>query len=264
MKTFNYQHLTIETKNNYALVQLNRGKANALNQAMVNELRDFFALAQEENSIEGVLLTGQEHFFSGGVDLLEVYFYEDAGIREFWGSFLKLATELVAFSKPLVAAITGHSPAGGCILACGCDYRVMADHPKYQIGLNEMAVGIAPRAGILALYAVWIGQRRAYQYLLEGTLLNSQQALEVGLVDELQPLEEVVAVAEKKLQAYLKLPQQAFQQTKKALKAAVVEALSGNFEEDLENLHQQLLSKESKTIMGGVVKFLQSKKSSAS
>lgn len=260
MKALPYQHLTLEQKDNYVILQLNRGKANALNQAMVDELRAFIRHATNETTIEGVLLTGQDHFFSGGVDLLEVYHYDSAGIRNFWGSFLQLATELVAFPKPLVAAITGHSPAGGCILACGCDYRVMADNDKYQIGLNEMAVGIAPRKGILELYAFWVGRKNAYQYLLEGTIMNGTQALAAGLIDELRPLEETITAAERKLKSYLKLPQQAFQQTKKALKADVVEALSGNFEEDLENLHQQLMSEESRTIMGGVVQYLQQRK----
>lgn len=261
MKALQYQHLSIEQKNNYVIAQLDRGKANALNQAMVDELRDFIRIATQEDSIEGVLLTGKEHFFSGGVDLLEVYYYDSAGTRNFWGSFLELAAEVVAFPKPMVAAITGHSPAGGCILACGCDYRVMAANDKYKIGLNEMAVGIAPRRGILDLYAFWIGRRYAYQYLLEGTIMNSSQALKIGLVDELQPLEETVSSAEAKLQQYLKLPQQAFQQTKKALRATVVASMNENFEENLDKLHQQLCSDESRTIMGQVVDFLKNKKS---
>jgi enoyl-CoA hydratase/carnithine racemase len=260
MKELTYQHLTIELKNNYAILQLDRGKANALNQTLVDELRDFIRYASAEATIAGVLLTGKTHFFSGGVDLLEVYRYNDAGIRQFWGSFLQLAAEMTAFSKPLVAAITGHSPAGGCILACACDYRVMAGNDRYQIGLNEMAVGIAPRAGILELYAFWIGRGVAYQYLLEGKIMTSEQALHIGLVDELQPLEHVVGVAEQKLKRYLKLPQQAFRKTKQSLRASVVEALSVNFEEDLENLFQQLMSEESRAMMGNIVKYLQQKK----
>ncbi len=260
MKDLSYQYLTITPTNNYVIVQLSRGKANALHQAMVDELRDFVRYATKEAAIAGVLLTGHDHFFSGGVDLLEVFHYDSAGVRHFWGSFIQLATELVAFPKPLVAAITGHSPAGGCILACACDYRVMAENDRYQIGLNEMAVGIAPRKGILELYAFWIGRKTAYHYLLEGTIMTGEQALAIGLVDRLCPLDEVLEVAEKKLQRYLKLPQQAFQQTKIALKASVVDALSVNFEADLDNLHQQLMSEESRTIMGGVVKYLQQRK----
>lgn len=252
--------LSIQSKDNYIIVQLDRGKANALNQEMINELRQLIRETEADDSIGGIVLTGKPHFFSGGVDLLEVYYYDSEGIRNFWGSFLQLAAEMLAFSKPLVASITGHSPAGGCILACACDYRVMAAGEKYQIGLNEMAVGIAPRESILHLYAFWIGQHKAYQYLLEGYLMNGKEALEIGLVDELVALEQTLSQAEQKMQQYLKLPAAAFRQAKKSLKGGLVQAMSANFENDLDLLHQQLMSKESRTIMGQVVQFLESRK----
>ena len=105
--------LNIQTKDNYTIVQLDRGKANALNQEMINELRQLIQESEQDDNINGIILTGKPHFFSGGVDLLEVYYYDSEGIRNFWGSFLQLATEMLAFSKPLIASITGHSPAGG-------------------------------------------------------------------------------------------------------------------------------------------------------
>lgn len=252
--------LTITTKDNYLIVQLDRGKANVLNQTMIDELRQLIQDAEQDDAIGGIVLTGKPHFFSGGVDLLEVYYYDQEGIRNFWGSFLQLATEMLAFSKPLVASITGHSPAGGCILACACDYRVMAQGDKYQIGLNEMAVGIAPRASILHLYAFWIGQRKAYQYLLEGYLMNGEEALALGLVDELVPLDQTLERAEAKIQHYLKLPTQAFRQTKLSLKSELVQRMRESFDNDLDLLYQQLLSDESRQIMGQVVQFLASKK----
>lgn len=252
--------LSIQSKGNYIVVQLDRGTANALNQEMINDLRQLIRESEADDSIGGIVLTGKAHFFSGGVDLLEVYYYDSEGIRNFWGSFLQLATEMLSFSKPLIASITGHSPAGGCILACACDYRVMADNEKYQIGLNEMAVGIAPRESILLLYAFWIGTRKAYQYLLEGYLMNGKEAFDLGLVDELVPLDQTLAQAEQKMQHYLKLPASAFRQTKKALKGGLVKAMSVNYEADLDLLHAQLMSDESRAIMGQVVKYLESRK----
>lgn len=247
-------------KDHYTILQLTRGKANPLNQTMVDELRQFFKTTQTDDNIQGVIITGQPHFFSAGVDLPEVYHYDEAGVRHFWGSFIQLAAEMVAFTKPLVAAITGHSPAGGCIMACACDYRVMAQGDRYQIGLNEMAVGIAPRASILELYAFWIGRKQAYQNLLEGIIMTGEQALNIGLIDELVPLDRTLQVAEEKMKRYLKLPQQAFRQTKKALRHNVVQAMTVNFEADLDLLHQQLMSPESRQIMGQVVAYLEQRK----
>ena len=255
-----YQTLKITTKDNYAIVQLNRGKANAINQQMVNDLRQLLKDIETDASIGGFVLTGQAPFFTGGVDLPEVYAYDSEGIRTFWGSFLLLTAEFSRFSKPVVNAITGHSPAGGCIWACCCDYRVMSVGEKFKIGLNEIAVGIAPRESILDLYAFWIGQRRAYQFLLEGYLMSGQEAFDYGLIDELVPMEEVLPQAEKKLQQYLKLPPQAFAQTKQALKGGLADKMLANYEADLNRLHQQLMFPESLTIMGQVVQMLKAKK----
>lgn len=254
----------IQPQNGYVVLQFQRGTANTLNQTMVDELRTFFQSAQADTEIGGVILTGKHPFFCAGVDLLEVFYYDSDAIRHFWGSFLQLAAEMVAFSKPLIAAITGHSPAGGCIMACACDYRVMTTGDKFQIGLNEMAVGIAPRESILYLYAFWIGERKAYQYLLEGRMLSGQEAFEDGLVDELVAAEDTLPRAIAKMEQYLKLPPNAFQQTKKALKAQLVAHLNRDFEQNLDLLHQQLLSEESQKIMGQVVAFLKSRKSTAS
>lgn len=252
--------LSIQQREGYLLVQLDRGKANALNQLMIDELRQLIKEATNDATVGGIVLAGKPHFFSGGVDLLEVYEYSSEATRHFWGSFIQLAAEMVAFPKPLVSAITGHSPAGGCILACTSDYRVMAKGDRYKIGLNEMAVGIAPRQSILKLYESIIGLRAAYQFLLEGYLLSGEEALKVGLVDELVELDTVTARAEAKMQHYLKLPQQAFKQTKQALKGPLATSMMQSFEADLDLLHQQLMSDESRAIMGQVVAYLKSKK----
>ncbi|MCH2021447.1 MAG: enoyl-CoA hydratase/isomerase family protein [Saprospiraceae bacterium] len=252
--------LKISKKEKYIVVQLDRGKANVINQEMVDELRELITNAENDDNIGGIVLTGKPHFFSGGVDLLEVYYYTSEQIRKFWGSFLLLATEMIAFSKPLVASITGHSPAGGCILACACDYRVMAKGEKYKIGLNEIAVGIAPRQSIMQLYSFLIGKRKAYQFLLEGYLMSPKEALEFGLVDQLTELNETLSIAEAKIQQYLSFPTKAFMQTKKALKKELLTQMKLNFEENLDILHKQLMSEESRIIMGKVVDFLNAKK----
>lgn len=252
--------LSVINQGDYLLVQLDRGKANVLNQKMIDELRQLIKTSEQATTVNGIVFTGKPHFFSGGVDLLEVYEYSPEATRNFWGSFIKLSAELVAFSKPMIAAITGHSPAGGCIIACTCDYRIMAESDKYQIGLNEMAVGIAPRQSILKLYSSIIGNRKAYQYLLEGRLMSSQEASAVGLVDELVAPEAVVEKAQAKMRHYLNLPQKAFRQTKRALKGPLAEEMMQNFESDLELLHQQLMSEESRFIMGQVVKQLKARK----
>merc|ERR1712232_946437 len=90
------------------------------------------------------------------------------------------------YSTPLaaVAAIDGHAPAGGCLLAASCDYRVMAEG-KFGIGLNETQLGIVAPPWFVDVLAPLMGPRRTDRMLQLGQLLSPQQALECGLVDRL-------------------------------------------------------------------------------
>ena len=148
--------LQITKKENYAIVQLNRGKVNAINLQMAQELTNTIQSFKETDSIRGVILTGQDHFFTAGLDVIELYDYDKATIQEFMIAFGELYLTLVKFPKPLIAAITGHAPAGGAVFAITCDYRVMADGEKYTIGLNEILVNIGLSQAIIDGYAFWL------------------------------------------------------------------------------------------------------------
>ncbi len=161
-----------------------------------------------------MILTGKEGFFSSGIDLIEAYDYNEEQSQEFWIDFLALQRDLVSFKKPLVAAISGHSPAGGCVLAICCDYRVMAEG-KFIIGLNEIPVGIIVPDSVFHLYAFWLGQHKAYQYLMAGKLLNINEALDdAGLIDKVSSPENIMHVAEKKVRTYMQLNPVTWSQSK--------------------------------------------------
>jgi hypothetical protein len=129
------QTLEITQKEGFAIVKLHRGAGNPINLQMMSELSDFFKNAENNPEIGAVILTGNPGIFTAGLDVVELYSLDKAGSYNFWKRFVDLATELVAFSKPLIAAIPGHSPAGGCVFACCADYRVMAEGENYRIGL---------------------------------------------------------------------------------------------------------------------------------
>lgn len=216
--------LQITPQGNHVLVQLNRGKANPLNAEFIAELRQLVTNVNQDPHIEGVILTGQDHYFSAGLDVVELFDYDPDAIHTFWLALMDLLAEMSGSPKPWISAISGHSPAGGCVLALCCDYRVMAEG-NYKIGLNEVPVGIVVPKGIYELYAQVLGARLAYQYLLEGRLMSPEQALQVGLVDDVVPLEEVVAQATVKMQQYLAFNQIAWQETKRNLRQELVAAL---------------------------------------
>jgi enoyl-CoA hydratase/carnithine racemase len=184
--------------------------------------------------------------------------YDERQFENFWRNFMDLVSDLVAFDKPLVASITGHAPAGGCIIAIGCDYRVMADG-NYKIGLNEIPIGIVVPRGIFDMYSYWIGRRTAYQYLMEGKLYNVQHALEIGLVDEVVSADKVLETAEKKLRQYLQYEQHGWRLTKRQLKHDQLKSISSISEFEMKTFLKQWWSEPVRSIVHSFVEQLKKK-----
>lgn len=212
------------------IITLNRGKANPINMQMVTELRAAVKTLREDETLKGGILTGQPRYFSAGLDVVELYGYDEATMREFWVQFSALIVDLVSLPKPLVAAISGHSPAGGCVLALCCDQRLMAEGP-YRIGLNEVPVGIVVPPTIYYLYAAVIGEGKAYHHLLNGSLMLPEEALAEGLVHQVLPAEALMEVAQGRLTHYLGMNPTAWGISKGLLHKQLLGQLQGDFED---------------------------------
>ena len=253
---------TIKTigKEGYTIIQMNRGKANAITLEMVNELSQTFRALENDDSVKGAILTGQPHFFSAGLDLVELIQYEKTQMDEFFVAFGSLYGQLLRFKKPFISAITGHCPAGGCVLAVTSDNRYMADGPKYVIGLNEVAVNIQISQNLTEVYTYWMGSGLAHRYILEGKLLNGQEALAAGLVDELLPLEEVLPRAEKRMHHYLKADFDILVNTKQKVRKHLLDKLDQNPEESLKEASTLWWKPEIRTKMEAYVESFSNKK----
>ena len=250
--------IKVTIQDRVAIISLNRGKSNAINEAMVDELHKFIINIENDENIGGLILTGNAGFFTAGLDLIELFNYDEEQIKTFWKKFLNLVKILTLFKKPMVAAISGHSPAGGCVLAITCDYRVMAEG-KYIIGLNEVPVGIIVPDSIFELYAFWIGKAKAYQNLLEGKLMGVEEAKTIGLVDALAPIDSLMTVAQKKMQAYLQLPAVTWQQSKLNLRKELTAKVSEDQTETLEIMLKQWWSPSTRSILKTIIQNLTKK-----
>jgi len=227
---------------------------------MVKELDAEIKNLESDDNIGGLILTGKEGFFSSGIDLMEVYDYDEGQIREFWSDFLNLQSTLINFKKPMVAAISGHSPAGGCILAICCDYRVMVAG-EFIIGLNEIPVGIIVPDSVFNLYAFWLGRRRAYQFLLEGKLLKVSEAFDFGLIDDVTSHEELLNVAQTKIRSYMKLSPETWSQSKLNLRRELINTINTDQTETLNRMLEQWWAPATRKNLEMIIQNLKSRAS---
>lgn len=250
------KNLTLSVHDHTALVGLDRGRSNAINAELLEELTQTIKNIENDESIFGLILHGKEGFFSAGLDLIELYDYNQTQIKDFWKSFLFLTQSFAAFKKPTLAAIGGHSPAGGCVLALCCDYRIMAEG-DYIIGLNEIPVGIIVPEAIFHLYSFWLGQANAYRFLLEGKLLQPAQALEVGLIDELVPYSSLRSRAEKQMHLYIQQEANTWQQSKINMRRELIAKMNMCSEQSLDVILEQWWAPSTRSILNTIIENLQ-------
>ena len=207
-------------------LRLARPPVNAINPALCAALIQGIDAAVAAGA-EGLVLSGGPKVFSAGLDVPWLLAIQDERqtLHDAWNGFFDAARALAASPVPVAAAIAGHSPAGGCVLALCCDWRVMAEGP-FTIGLNETQVGIAIPPGIMQLMQRTVGPRQAEAMLLPGMMVDSERALAIGLVDELAGLEHVLTRAIARLDLLLDLPRTPMLETRRLLRADLQQALS--------------------------------------
>ncbi len=251
--------IKIQTTDHIAYLALDRGKSNAMHLEMVEELTEAIKSAQDNPAIEAIVIHGKEGFFSSGLDLITLFEYDENKIAHFWRAFIDLIYTLTAFPKPTVASITGHSPAGGCVLALCCDYRVMAEG-EFIIGLNEVPVGIVVPSGIFELYSFWIGKAIAYRNLLEGKLLLPSEALQIHLVDEVVPADRVNTAATRRARGLTQFDKSAWGATKLNLRNDLLQKIAANKTEAVQQVLAQWWKPSTRNILKTIIHNLTQKK----
>lgn len=247
--------LNVSIKDKLAVISFNKGKSNALDRDLITELMDLLGNIEKDEQIGGVLLTGKEGFFSAGLDLVALSQLDESGARDFWQLFLSFTAKLIAFKKPMVAAINGHSPAGGCVIALACDARIMAEG-KFIIGLNEVPVGIIVPHSIFKLYSFWIGHANANRSLLEGKLFSPEEALAIGLIDEIAKPESILTMAERRVRKYMALEPNTWAQTKLNIRKELLSVSQADHGNELEQMLKQWFSPSTRAILNNILASL--------
>lgn len=198
-------------------IRLARPPVNALDPALMAAFRQAIEQAPRDGT-DALVLSGSPGMFSAGLDVPALLPLDRARMRAFWGDFFGVCSALARAPIPVVAAVTGHSPAGGAVLALFCDYRVMA-RGDFRIGLNEVQVGLIVPDCIQAAMRRLAGTYRAERLLVAGALLDPEAARAAGIVDEVIDPDQVVARAITWLTRLLELPRRAMLDTRALARA---------------------------------------------
>lgn len=206
-------------------IRLARPPANALSVELVKSLAESLIAAGEQAG--AVVVSGLPGMFSAGLDVPQLLKFERAEMIEFWEVFLQMLKTIADMPVPTAFAMTGHAPAGGIVMALFGDYRIM---PKgsFKTGLNEVQVGLVVSPPIHKALARTVGPHTAERILVAGEMMESQRALEIGLVDELadDPAATVTRAIEW-CEQHLALPELSMRTTRKMAR----EDLRGYFDE---------------------------------
>jgi enoyl-CoA hydratase/carnithine racemase len=207
-----------------AVVRLDHGKVNALDDALLDELVESLD-AVERSDARAVVLTGAGRVFSAGVDLQKVLDGGPAYLERLIPALSSGLGRLFASPLPIVAAVNGAAVAGGCILACACDRRLLAEGAR--IGASELLVGVPFPVAALEILR-WACGDRTEEVVLSGKLYASDEAVQVGLAHDVVAsadlFERAVAVA-----ATLgAVPAETFRLAKSQLRRPAVERIAAD------------------------------------
>jgi len=249
--------VAVDDKTGVATMQLNKKPVNSLNLEMLTDI--CINLEKLEKTAKGIILTSAvPNIFSAGLDILEMYQPKPERLPEFWKMVQEMWIKLYGCQLPVIAAINGHSPAGGCLMSICADYRIMAQG-NYTIGLNETKLGIVAPTWFKDTFVNTVGHRVAEGALQQGTLFSSEQALKVGLVDELVPMDQVQARAETQMKSWLKVPGTARATTKSMMRQETIDKLLKKRQEDIDMHVVFITSPPVQKMMGIYMENLQKK-----
>jgi enoyl-CoA hydratase/carnithine racemase len=191
-----FANLLFDKRDQIAYVTVNRPKVlNALNMETMEELRRAFTAAKEDPAVRVVIFTGSgEKAFIAGADIGELAKHDAISGKEYTHRGQSVLDLIENLGKPVIACINGFALGGGCEIAMACAMRLASDNAK--LGQPEVKLGIIPGYGGTQRLPRLVGKGIAMQLVLSGEMISAQEALRIGLVNEVTPPAELIPRAE--------------------------------------------------------------------
>jgi enoyl-CoA hydratase/carnithine racemase len=205
----------LEVDGGIATIRLDRPPMNALNAEIQTALGEAAAEVTARRDVAAVILYGGEKVFAAGADIKEMEKMSYTDMADHAGTLQDFTRAIARIPKPTVAAITGYALGGGCEVALACDFRIAAKNAK--LGQPEILLGIIPGAGGTQRLARLVGPAKAKDLVFSGRFVSADEALAIGLVDEVVEADDVYAAARRRMQAYVGGPAYALRAAKEVI-----------------------------------------------
>jgi 3,2-trans-enoyl-CoA isomerase len=215
--------VSVKHVDSIAVISMSREPVNSMNSVFWQELLSALDSCESSTSTRAIIFISglSRPVFTAGNDITEELFAPNTSkerFYSFWTTSNEFLRRLYQSRLLTICAIRGSCPAGGCVLAMCCDYRLMTNFG--EIGLNEVQLGIAVPKYWAELMIRWIGRRNTERMTLEGKLVRAKEALEIGLVDQIvERAEDLLEQSESLARRILKTPESGRTVTKSLLRA---------------------------------------------
>ncbi|MBC7425554.1 MAG: enoyl-CoA hydratase/isomerase family protein [Bacteroidia bacterium] len=187
-----YNQIVTQEEGNILIVSINReSKMNALNIELLQEIKNALKLALVNDNIRGIIITGSGlKAFAAGADIAEFADFTVKQATSMAAEGHEVMNMIEQSSKPVIAAVNGFALGGGCELAMACHLRVASENAKF--GQPEVNLGVPPGYGGTQRLVQLIGKGKALEILMTADAINASQALALGLVNYVVPIEELI------------------------------------------------------------------------
>lgn len=222
----------VNDKNGVATVTFQKPPVNSMNLEFLTEFKQLLS-DLEKNKSRGAIITSSLKVFCAGLDILEMYKPDPARVKKFWITLQDVWQLLYGSSYPTVAVINGPAPAGGCLLSLCCEYRIMV--PRAFIGLNETQLGLIAPTWFVRSMEHTVGKRQTEMAVTSGTLFSTEEAFNVGMIDEIvQSKEEGLIRAQAFIDRFANISPRARSLSKKMVRGEALRLMSKERDEDLQ------------------------------
>jgi len=232
---------------------IDTARNNAINDDFIREAHELMDEAEADATVRALIVTSSHNsIFCPGVDLPSLMGRSSPGMRTFYEALTGLVRRKVAYPKPEVYALNGHTIAGGCMMALAGDYRVMAKG-RFAFGMMEIDVGLAAPIGVVEMLRHFLDGRIAERVLFSGERFTPESALSLGLVEELVEPTQLMDRAFAQAWALAQKPAAGYRRLKRYSREALAARMHALDDAHLDELVEQWFSEETQRLVHAAV-----------